>query len=298
MSDKTLKLLLIEDNEQDKIVFEETIDEINKHSLIDLDIELITVTHKKDAKKYIEDNTFDFIALDLNLPDSTNDETLIDFEVISLDVPIIILTGQQDINFAIKAIQEGYQDYIVKGSYNTDTLARVIRYSVERHKMLKNVKDMALIDELTGLYNRRGFNSVVDKSLNFIKREGVSATLLFADVNKLKFINDNFGHKEGDKVINAVGQILTRSVRKSDVIGRIGGDEFVIFCLKCGMADVKVILDRIKQNYTYYNGINKLPYEISLSIGYVCCNPSENMSIEDIIDKADNLMYKDKKKEN
>ncbi|EKD39047.1 MAG: putative signal transduction protein containing a membrane domain, an EAL and a GGDEF protein [uncultured bacterium] len=150
-----------------------------------------------------------------------------------IQIPALILTGQDDTDLAVSAIRAGFQDYLVKSEFNHHSLWRSIQHAVERHTLLKTVREMTFIDELTKLLNRRGFYHNLDKSINLAKRQNGSLSLVYIDLDRFKEINDRFGHNEGDKVLIDVARLFSDIFRDSDIIARLGCDEFAVLLTIC-----------------------------------------------------------------
>lgn len=153
----------------------------------------------------------------------------------------------------------------------------------------------ATIDALTGVLNRRSGLELLNKELNLSKAYGKSLIVCFVDVDKLKTINDRLGHGEGDKILISVGKILTESIRRTDFVIRMGGDEFLIVFPETTMEEANKAWCRICKRV---EEINKSTHKYSLSLSYGFCEHSiENkISIEELIKKADLEMYKKKEK--
>ena len=153
-------------------------------------------------------------------------------------------------------------------------------------------------DELTGVYNRRGFNEYANKLFTAPENKGRRCAFIIADLDNLKSINDNFGHEEGDFAIKTVASFLKNGLRCTDIVARLGGDEFVAFTLFDDEDHIHSIPARIKEIAENYNKESDKKYNITVSIGAyeLTCNPSRN--IVDYMDKADLLLYEDKKKKN
>lgn len=157
---------------------------------------------------------------------------------------------------------------------------------------------MSMIDELTGVYNRRGFYVSANRILKAAENEGRQAAIIFGDLDNLKKVNDTFGHDDGDYAIVSCAEFLKKSLRTTDVVGRIGGDEFAAFAI-CDDADIIAKLpSRIKGIASKHNEVSDKPYNVTVSIGIypIICSPELN--IQEFMDKADNALYEDKKKKN
>jgi two-component system cell cycle response regulator len=157
------------------------------------------------------------------------------------------------------------------------------------------LKSMAFIDELTGLYNRRGFLSMADKQFKLFRRNKNSALVFFADVDYLKQINDTLGHIEGDHALIDTANILRQTFRESDVIGRLGGDEFAVLAMVSDTSCAKKLAGRLKERTQAFNKENSRRYVISLSTGIVNCGPEYENSIDDLLSFADKFMYTHKR---
>lgn len=151
---------------------------------------------------------------------------------------------------------------------------------------------LALDDELTGLSNRRGFLLMADKVLDVCRRQGVAAALVFADLDNLKLINDRFGHEEGDRAIREMAAILTLTLRSSDVLGRVGGDEFC--ALLSGKSTGEDAVERVQFSLARRNAQSSNLYPLELSIGLADFDPLEPMPLTELMDRADQAMYESK----
>ena len=162
--------------------------------------------------------------------------------------------------------------------------------------MEEKLRLMSLTDELTGINNRRGFFALAEQQLKQSIRDKKGIYLVVADVDHLKIINDNLGHHEGDVVIIKTANLLKESFRESDIIGRIGGDEFVILVNETPATTIDTITIRLNEHIKAYNNTRRKNTEISLSIGVIRCGPEEPCNLEKLLAKADELMYEDKRK--
>lgn len=161
-------------------------------------------------------------------------------------------------------------------------------------KAKEKIRILSLTDEFTGIYNRRGFFTLAEQHLKIINRMGKGVSLLFVDIDGLKLINDTLGHQEGDRAILDTVKILKNTFRESDVIARMGGDEFAISTIGNQASDVKILTTRLQQNFKSHNGKNARAYNLSISVGVVWCDHKHHRSVEELLLQADKLMYRQK----
>lgn len=152
----------------------------------------------------------------------------------------------------------------------------------------------ALVDDLTGLYNRRGFFSLAEHQFKQTKRSHKSMLLFFGDLDALKNINDTLGHYAGDQALIDTANLLRKTFRETDVMARIGGDEFVVLITE--PSDAKGILRRWHQNLEQFNSRGGRSYRLELSIGIAHYNPLFPSTIEDLVRQADSSMYEAKRR--
>lgn len=166
----------------------------------------------------------------------------------------------------------------------------------ERKKMEENLRSLSVTDDLTNLYNRRGFMSFGEHNIKTADRNGQRLMLVLIDLDGLKQINDAFGHKEGDMALIDTADIIKETFRKSDLIARVSGDEFVALTTDTQSNAIEAIRMRLRSNIEAHNARQKRLYKISLSFGIAVYDPKNPCSIDRLIVKADELMYEDKQK--
>jgi len=169
--------------------------------------------------------------------------------------------------------------------------------SLKRLWMQETLREQALKDPLTGVYNRRYFNQFIEKEVERLKRYNYPITLIMTDVDRFKEINDRFGHQIGDKVLQGVGQVLEAQIRKFDTVIRYGGDEFLIVLPEVNDKNVDSFITRIREAIKNWNNTARLvDFDIELSIGFSYWDTLFNGTIDDVLYYADMKMYKDKNK--
>ena len=166
----------------------------------------------------------------------------------------------------------------------------------ERKRLEKKLEKLAHFDVLTGCYARGYGLSLFERQMKSAQRHKTSILLLYIDLDRLKDINDTFGHKEGDKVLKEAAKFFKSTLREVDIICRMGGDEFLLIFPDSSLNDVPLIKERITNKLKELNENLNKPYKISFSIGLSCYNPSNPLSIEELIKIADEKMYEEKKK--
>jgi diguanylate cyclase (GGDEF)-like protein/PAS domain S-box-containing protein len=162
-------------------------------------------------------------------------------------------------------------------------------------EMEEELRALSLTDELTGLYNRRGFLTLADQQIKMSRRIEKQILLLFADVDSLKGINDTYGHEEGDMLLIDVAELLRESFREFDIIARIGGDEFIVLITEQGGVDPALIINRLKSDLDVFNARSTREYDLSVSVGIATYDPENPVSMDQLIKEADKMMYRDKK---
>jgi diguanylate cyclase (GGDEF)-like protein/PAS domain S-box-containing protein len=174
-------------------------------------------------------------------------------------------------------------------------MVHVVRDISERRELEEQLRALTLTDELTGLYNRRGFMTLATQQLRIANRLKRGALLLFADLNDMKWINDTFGHQEGDLVLRETADILKNIFRESDIIARIGGDEFVVFPVDITDTSVEALNKRFQEYLEVHNAKRGRNYKLTMSIGIVNYEQECRYSIDELLDQADKLMYEKKR---
>ena len=180
-------------------------------------------------------------------------------------------------------------------SFNNMT-ADLKKANDEKENLTAKLQILSLTDELTGLYNRRGFFNLSEQQLKLAKRTKEKVYMLYLDIDRFKEINDTFGHKEGDEVLKHIAMILKDCYRESDVIGRVGGDEFVVFPIGTNYETIKIVVDRLLERIDIHNRKSNKSYKLSVSIGVANYDPKNPCSLDELLNQADKLMYNQKKK--
>ena len=231
---------------------------------------------------------------------------------------IILLTAKGGQANLIEGLEAGADDYLVKPfdryelKVRLEVGGRIIELQrvlaerveeleaavVERQRAEEALRNLTLSDDLTSLFNRRGFFTLAQQHFKTVRRRNQSSLLIYADMDGLKHINDTFGHNEGSNAICRVADILRETFRDSDIVARIGGDEFAILAADVPPFGIAVVTDRLRANLRRHNAANDLGYDLSLSIGSVGIDAANTLTVEELIDQADLAMYENKRSKN
>ncbi|MBN2159864.1 MAG: diguanylate cyclase [Spirochaetes bacterium] len=230
------------------------------------------------------------------------------------NIPIIFLTTYSEGSIIERATTQIPYGYILKPFRGkelnivmelTRHRHRFEQYLHEKNQMLtrelirsrdieKRLEEISLVDELTGVYNRRGFYHLARQQFDIAKRTGKSMLLAFFDIDQMKNINDVFGHAAGDNAIRATTGLLKNIFRASDIVSRWGGDEFVVLMINAECTDIAPIEKRIRLNVNDYNKTAEHQYMLSMSWGIVKFEPASPVELDELIARADEAMYRNK----
>lgn len=288
MTHERFKALLIDDNPEDTRLVREMLAE-GGFARFDLDVS----DRLAGGMRRLSDGDIDVVLVDLGLPDSHGVDTIALLHAHAPDVPIVVLTGTTDEATGVKALSAGAQEYLLKGQASGVVLVRALRYAIERKRLDLALQRTAVVDDLTGVYNRRGFFQYAPRRLALAHHDQKRAVLAVVDMDGLKQINDTYGHLEGDNALIAVAAILRQTFREDDIIARIGGDEFAVLAIVKGNTTEQRILDRLKRNLVASG--TAAGYTLSVSLGLAALEVGEAADFEGLLKRADNCLYERKR---
>jgi len=250
-------------------------------------------------------NNIDLILLDVNMPDidGYNTANLIRNLEAQSGVewqPIIFLSGRNTPRDIAMGIESGGDDFIIK-PVNSITLQAKIHAMSRISKMRKRLIDVqhqlekqAHFDELTGIANRRHFLHLLDKEISRSHRQAIPLSLTFFDIDKFKQVNDTYGHQVGDEVLKSVAKVVSCDLRREDIFGRLGGEEFCIFLPGQDLEKATNIVERYRlaiEAVTHESKIGK--FNVTASFGISELNKQD--SVNSLLERADQLLYRAKK---
>ena len=212
------------------------------------------------------------------------------------DVPFLFLSDSQDERHGLAAVRAGAQDFLVKGDLDGERLARALRHAIERNRLHAALLDLALVDELTGLYNLRGFLTLATRDQQVARRGDETLLVAFADLDDLKRVNDTAGHAAGDRALRDTALVLRQTFRDADLVARIGGDEYAVLVRHAGPESAGVLADRLRRQVREFNRRAARPYQLSISLGFAAHKASTLDSVAGLLERADRALYRDKRR--
>ncbi len=207
----------------------------------------------------------------------------------------VVQSGRDErFNNPVAELGKDYEAYAWRS--DVGRFAVVFSDVTERKRAEETLKALSLKDDLTGLYNRRGFFALAEQGLKAAQRMGKEMLLIYGDLDNFKGINDAIGHQEGDQALIDISHILKETFRESDIISRLGGDEFVILAMNNIEDAAEILINRFEKVLSDHDLQRKRPYRLSMSLGIVNFDPQSPCSIDDLLAQADKMMYENKQK--
>lgn len=272
-------------------------DQIKKkiHELENLDIkaEILHTTSLKEALFLLKKEKIDLIITNLFLQDGSEAEIITKLSEGVSNAPILVSGEKINDTLAERAIHLGAQDFFDIKKSNNYSLARLIRYSIERQHLTDTLRALTFTDELTGIYNRRGFFTLAEQQIEISQRTRHGFALYVMDIDYLKQINDTYGHQIGDEALKEIAKCIKKKLRRYDIIGRIGGDEFAAIAIDLSPPIEQNIKTKIKKEVDTHNST---PYTLSLSIGSTYYDPTNPIPFQELFQLADANLYQEKER--
>ncbi len=322
---KQIKTLLVEDNQRDACLLRKKLVHAREAQF-----NLTHVERLDKAIKYLHQQSFDVILLDLSLPDSQGLDGFLTLEKIVPKLPIVLLTGFKDELLALEAVRQGAQDYLVKEQATTDILIHSINYAIERMRYLEKIYQsgerlqkinqelesqvkkftfqlehqnqelkklffLATTDRVTEIANRYRLEDFLEREWGNAIRNQISMSVIMIDIDYFKAYNDTYGHQEGDRCLKKVAQTIKSSIKRSkDLVARYGGEEFIVILPDVNLAGAQRVAENIHSEVTALH-IPHLASEISdhltISLGVASTIPKINSEASTSIAAADRALY-------
>lgn len=283
-----INILLVEDNPADCRLVTERLCNRRENRF-----HLLYAGHISEALQVLAQNRISIILLDLQLPDGNGLESLVKVHAAATGIPIVVLSEIGDETLALRALQLGAQDFLVKWHTNEHVLVRAVQYALERKQVEEHLYHLAYHDTLTGLPNRKYFYRQIKLALAQARRHNQMLAVMFLDLDGFKRINDTMGHHCGDLLLQEVAKRLAGCVRETDCLARMGGDEFIIVFTINRPQDATVVANKILGVFTEPFAAEGYVFDTKTSIG-ISIYPTDGEDTESLIRNADTAMYQAK----
>jgi two-component system, cell cycle response regulator len=296
MTQKLLNALVVLDGREDSWFLNGGFHESIDRHMLDVKGLPVDMEDLNGTLRMIAEQTPDVLLLDSTLAPSFMSSMVTQVRYRMPVLPIVLLP---DINEVLQQTADLPDSRSGKGLDSgliaADTIARTIRYAQGQLGLQRALLQMALRDDLTGLHNRRGFTALATRYLQWARDTGQQLTMVFADVDGLKSINDRFGHGEGDRAISLAAASIKETFRRFDVTARLGGDEFVALIIEVPGRSVEMICSRLQTHLADCSGAERR-YTLSLSVGVAHFDPEKPVTLQELMRRADAALYQHRHK--
>lgn len=285
----TLSILIVDDDQIDRMTVKRALSKAKNK------INVSEATGFIEATELLKNETFDCLLFDYRLGGQNGLDLIKEIQNLGLSqAPIVMLSGLDDEDVMLNCLKEGAQDFLLKSEITTNSLVRAIRYAQERKQIAIQMRFLAQHDTLTGLANRSLFIDSVEKAVLHAKEDSSNFAVIFIDIDHFKSVNDTLGHEAGDELLTTIAHRIKSTIRREDIVGRLGGDEFSVLIKGIAKQEYLInisqqLLSAIREPVIIYNKT----VHPSISIGIVSY-PNCAGEAQALIRCADLAMYKAK----
>ncbi|MBI3252534.1 MAG: response regulator [Candidatus Omnitrophica bacterium] len=243
----------------------------------------------KDGLEFLKRGGADAVLVDLALPEAKGMDAFFSLRSRARGIPILVLAGETEEPLIEKAVRFGADDGLFKSERDAGRIARLVRRAVARNRAHRELCENLLLDDLTGLYNRRGFSIVAEQQLKLLPRTKKGHLFFHFQVANLNKMNEGLGYKEGSRALTRAAEILKTSFRRSDVLCRYGGDAFAVCAIDAVWANLEVIAKRFRDNLKFYNDNVAEFYRLELTAAAAAADSENVFSAEELVETAKNF---------
>jgi diguanylate cyclase (GGDEF)-like protein len=281
------------------IVDDEKMNLISLAHFLKPEYEIISASNGVTALAEADEHLPDMILLDIIMPDMTGFDVVqkLKSSVKTMGIPVIFITGLNNVEDEEKGLTLGAVDYITK-PFNQNLVKARIRTHLRMSDYVRTIEKLCMLDALTGLPNRRGFDTRMETEWGRAFREKQPLGLIMLDIDNFKRYNDTYGHPQGDNLLQVIGSILKNTLhRASDIAVRWGGEEFCIILPDTDLQGTEKIAEQVRINVmeTTVSHADDIKTSVTVSLGANAKIPDDGEPVNDFIEEVDKLLYKAKK---
>ncbi len=290
-----LKILVCDDDPADRKLVRAYLRQITDREIVVLEAE-----QRREIQDALDKGRVSLVLMDIQMPEKSGMEWLAEI-VEEQTAPVVMLTGAGGEEIAVQSLQEGAVGYLAKSSLSKENLVKTIDSALAKWRQIQQAKAdqeelerLANLDSLTGLYNRRVILDRLNERIKYVRRYGEELSLIMLDIDHFKKVNDQYGHLIGDGVLEGIAVLVQRNIRDTDVVGRYGGEEFIIILLKTGLSSALGVAERIRkaiQGAEMKDSEGNV-FSVTVSEGVSSYKPAEDE--RSLISRADDALYRAK----
>jgi diguanylate cyclase (GGDEF)-like protein len=275
------RVLLLEDSRSDALLIRHALDTLGG-------FQVAHVERLTDAIRLLHDDSFDTVITDLTLPDARGLDAVLRIRDGAPDALLLVCSSVEDEALALRVLELGAQDFIVKGSLDSDTLGRALRFAKVRRQGERRLARLAHSDPLTGLWNRAAFAERLDHALAQAKRHATRLGVMYIDLDGFKAVNDQHGHDVGDALLKQAARRIAQCTREYDAVARLGGDEFAVLATNLAEGSATVTAERIARAIAapFETDFGELTVTASIGIASFPENAEEAVLLVKLADEA------------
>jgi two-component system cell cycle response regulator len=292
-----LKILICDDDPADRKLVRTYLQRIP-----DREIVLIEAGHTEEIQNALDKGRIDLVLMDNQMPGKSGMEWLAEIAKKQL-APVIMLTGSGTEETVAQAFQEGAVGYLPKGSLSREKLKNTIDVALGKWTRLQQaladkekLEQLATFDSLTGLYNRRATLGKLRELINLANRYKEDFSLIMLDIDHFKRVNDRYGHLIGDSVLEEIATIICRNIRETDIVGRYGGEEFIIVLPKTDLSSAWVVAERLRTIIEKAEMKESTGSVFAITVSQGLASWERDEDAYSLISRADEALYKAKEK--
>ncbi len=283
MNGQRLKILMLEHNPSFVRLMKRALSQAHAGNVAVVDVSSI-----EEAKAHLKEEHFDVLVLDL-LSSQTNGDPLGAFDHLHRlypSIPIVVLSGEDNDELSLQAMRRGAQDYLIKDKVTGQLLVRSLRYAIERQHMLDVMRRLAMLDEVTGLYNRNGFLTLVNQQMQLSRRTERKFVMLLIDLQLPPQTKGEKGRELKARLLTQLADLLRNTFRSSDILARLDDTEFAVLAIDVAKGHKDHLLARLNKSVLTWNVQNPDGIHLNLKIGTTIFSGNERNRVEELIAQA------------
>ena len=292
-----IKILICDDDPADRKLVRTYVQQIT-----DREIVLLEAGHTEEIQNALDKGRIDLVLMDNQMPGKSGMEWLAEIAKKQL-APVVMLTGSGTEEIVAQAFQEGAIGYLPKGSLSREKLSNIIDVALDKWTRLQQamadkekLEKLATFDSLTGLYNRRAILGKLRELINLANRYKEDFSLSMLDIDHFKKVNDRYGHLTGDAVLEEIATLIRRNIRDTDIVGRYGGEEFIIILPKTNLSSAWVVAERLRSIIEKAEMKDSAGNVFTITVSQGLAGWERGEDTYSLISRADEALYKAKEK--